>query len=274
MRRAGIIGLGLIGGSIAREMAARGIRVLAHDADEATLDAAVREGVVAERLGEPRADDALDVLVLAVPVEAAPRALARAAAWAERARLVTDAGSTKQGIVAAAEALGVRTFVGAHPLAGDHRSGWISSRRGLFDGAPVYLCPPAGQDDAILERAVAFWRTLGARPDVMTAADHDRLLAWTSHLPQVAATALAQALRAQAIPRARLGPGGRDATRLAASSATVWTGIALENAAPLEEATRALEERLRDLRHALAERDAGALHRFFEEGHAWAAAED
>ncbi|MBX6366067.1 MAG: prephenate dehydrogenase [Gemmatimonadetes bacterium] len=273
MRRAGVVGLGLIGGSIARELAARGGRVLARDANEATLAAALREGVVAEPLGDAAAGEGLDVLVLAVPVDAAPGELARAAAWAERSRLVTDAGSTKQGIVAAAESLGLRTFVGAHPLAGDHRSGWASSRRGLFEGAPVYLCPSAGQDAAVLERAVEFWRLLGARPEVMTAAEHDRLLAWTSHLPQVAATALARALQAHAIPRARLGPGGRDATRLAASSPAVWTGIALENAAALEDATRALEERLHELRRALAERDAGALHRLFEEGHAWATAE-
>jgi prephenate dehydrogenase len=103
----------------------------------------------------------------------------------------------------------------------------------------------------------------------MDAAEHDRLLAWTSHLPQSAATALAVALAGAGIPPAALGPGGRDATRLAGSSPELWTAVAADNADFLAEALDALEARLAELRACLAAGDVEATARFFGAGRAW-----
>src|SRR5689334_1718571 len=141
-KSATVVGLGLIGGSIARDLAARGVRVRGYDADRDQLNAAVRDGIVSDPLDIDFDGAGADVIVLAVPVDQAPSMLRRLARVARSARLVTDVGSTKTSIVSEARAIGLEgCFVGSHPMAGDHRSGWAASRRNLFDEALVYLCP-------------------------------------------------------------------------------------------------------------------------------------
>ncbi len=266
-----IAGLGLIGGSLARDLAARGVTVLGHDADLATVRRALDAGVITTALGPDLAGvEAADALVIATPVSRAPGVLESAAPRLHHLRLVTDVGSTKQGIVATAARLGLAArFVGGHPLAGDHRAGWGASRTGLFQGARVFLSPTPGTAPEALARARALWEGVGARAEEVDADAHDRSMAWISHLPQAASTALALALAAERIAPAALGPGGRDMTRLAASSPALWTEIAMENAAMLGPAIRALEERLRQLRRALEEEDEGAVHNFFAKGREW-----
>ncbi|NJD18999.1 MAG: prephenate dehydrogenase/arogenate dehydrogenase family protein, partial [Gemmatimonadetes bacterium] len=140
-----ILGLGLMGGSLARDLAGLGHRVLGWDRDPGSVRAALAQGCIHRGRGS-RPDDfqgieEADVVVLALPV-AASRETLPALAPRLRASLVTDVGSTKRHIVAAAQSLGLGDqFVGAHPLAGDHRSGWGASRSGLFRGATVFLCP-------------------------------------------------------------------------------------------------------------------------------------
>ncbi|HEX6630879.1 MAG TPA: prephenate dehydrogenase, partial [Gemmatimonadaceae bacterium] len=214
-----------------------------------------------------------DVVILATPVDAAPLVLAELAAARPAARLVTDVGSTKRGIVRAAEACGLGArFVGAHPLAGDHRWGWPASRRDLFSGARVYLCPAAGAADDAVALADALWRLLGAEPEPCDAAAHDELLAWSSHLPQLTATALALALRHAGVGRARLGPGGRDTTRLAGSSPALWASIARDNAVALAGALERMERELHDLRAALLADDEARLLSGLSDARAWFAA--
>lgn len=136
-----ILGLGLIGGSLARDLAARGVRVLGWDRDEAVVRAAAEQGIV-----EPLSDDAPEIVVFAVPVIAARELLGELRDELHGARLITDVGSTKRSIVKQAEALGLGArFVGSHPLAGDHRAGWNASRTGLFAGARVFLSPEIGR---------------------------------------------------------------------------------------------------------------------------------
>ena len=132
-----ILGLGLIGGSIARDLAARGVRVFGFDRDRRRAVAARRAGAIGLVMHEDleQLRDARTV-ILAVPVDAAAELLTRVAPLLARARLITDVGSTKRAIVARAESLGLGArFVGSHPLAGDHRSGWAASRSALFRGA-------------------------------------------------------------------------------------------------------------------------------------------
>lgn len=264
-----IIGLGLMGGSLARDLAARGARVAGADADPEALRAARAAGVVA-RPADAAALAEAELLVLAVPVTAAPEALRRALPHLAPGALVTDLGSTKGSIAAAAEAAGIGArFVGSHPLAGDHRAGWEAGREGLYRDALVYLCPAPSTAPAALARAARLWEELGARPRKMDATEHDRLLAWSSHLPQLTATALAGTLAEAGVPHAALGPGGRDTTRLAASSPEMWAAIALDNAPALAPALDALRERLRQLQDAVAAGDAEALRRLFREGRSW-----
>lgn len=263
-------GLGLIGGSVAQALRDRRWRVAGYDADRATRAAAAAAGIdllPADGAGM----EVADVAVLAVPVDALPATLTQLAPRLRRARLVTDVGSTKRGVVAAATRLGLATFVGAHPLAGDHRRGWAAARPDLLVGAPVYLCPGPATAPRAVKRAQRFWRHLGLHPRILEPAAHDREVAWTSHLPQLAASALGAVLEAHGWPRARLGPGGRDTTRLAASDPALWAAIAAANADALAPALFALERELAALRRAL--RHPARLRRRLARARAWAAEE-
>jgi len=276
IRTVAIAGLGLIGGSLARDLAALGVRVLGWDEDADAVGAALREGVLAAALGEDweGLEDA-DAFVLAVPVRAAASVLAAALPRLGRVRLVTDAGSTKASIVTAAGRLGVAAkFVGAHPLAGDHRSGWPASRRGLFDGATVYLTPSPESTAEAVSLARELWTAVGGVVTEICAGEHDRRLAWTSHLPQVVSSALAAALAGQGIARGDLGPGGLEVTRLAASSPDLWRDILADNAAEVTDAIRAVERRLAAIRAAIESGDAEAIRAWLTNANAWGARDD
>lgn len=283
-RVAAIIGLGLIGGSLARDLAARGVRVLGHDRDPGTVVRAIDEGVVAAPIDADFASLALaDWVVLAVPVDAAPALLATVAPGIGSARLVTDVGSTKRGIVTAAERLRLHaTFVGSHPFAGDHASGWDASRAGLFEGATVFICPtgPQGSDDADVradaaertlrdaaaDEARLMWSLCGAQTRRIGAAEHDHLLARTSHLPQLLSTALAALLAAEHVPCTETGPGARGMLRLAGSSPEMWSAIAADNRDNLTDALSALERILAELRDSIAHDDADAVRALLAAG--------
>ena len=264
-----IIGLGLMGGSLARDLWALGHPVLGYDRDAATLEAARASGYIQEAPTSFRGIEDAEVVVLALPVAASLETLT-ALAPRLRGPLVTDMGSTKRSIVAAAEAAGLADrFVGAHPLAGDHRSGWDVSRAGLFHGAPCFLCPARQARGGPLEHATRFWRSVGADPQPMSAHEHDARLAWVSHLPQATATLLAAALARSSYPVGALGPGGRDTTRLAASSTAMWTDIFLENADQLDPGLDALGDALARLRTALRRGDRRELERLLGVAKAW-----
>lgn len=264
IRSVGIFGLGLIGGSLARDLSQRGVRVCAYDRDGASLRAALDAGVVSAPLDKSCADTAdLDALVIALPVNAALELLSATADRLAGVPLISDVCSTKRTIVQAAQRLGLRQFVGAHPLAGDHRTGWAASRAGLFTGATVYFCPTDATPAAPLAMLQQLWAHTGAFAEIIDAEAHDRLVALTSHLPQAASTALARVLASAGIPRDRLGPGGRDMVRLARSPADTWTPIALDNARSLGAALAALEQELATMREALDRDDQAAVHGFF-----------
>lgn len=271
-----VIGLGLIGGSVARDLAACGVRVLGYDRDRDTVVAAMHAGILAGALDDDlRGVETADVVILATPVDQSPPLLAALAARSTSARLITDVGSTKRSIVDAATTLGLASrFVGAHPLAGDHRWGWAASRCHLFQGARVYLCPTDNAEASTVEFAHSFWQLLGAVPVLLDAPSHDALLACSSHLPQLAATALALTLVERGVERAQLGSGGLDMTRLAGSSPELWTAITRDNAAELDDALATLIEQLGEMRSALRNDDGARLHARFQAGWEWFAEMD
>ncbi len=266
-----ILGLGLIGGSLARDLAARGATVWGYDADATTLRRARRAGAVHRTIGSDLARLAeAQTVVLAVPVDVAPVLLERARPYLDGASLITDVGSTKQRIVEHATRLGLGArFVGGHPIAGDSGAGWMASRRGLFAGARVDLCPTLTTSAGTLRRARALWRAVGGRPALIDARVHDAELACSSHLPQLLSLALAGVLAARGIGRRRLGPGGTAMTRLAGSSAAMWTAILDDNAAPVTDALDSCQAVLGALRGAVARRDRQGMDGVFAEAHRW-----
>jgi prephenate dehydrogenase len=160
-------------------------------------------------------------------------------------------------------------FVGSHPMAGDHRSGWPASKADLFVGAPVYLCAARGTAPDAMELAAALWHSLGATTLPMDAEAHDVQLAWTSHLPHMIATALANALARRPLWRDDLGRGGKEMTRIAGSSPEMWTAIAVDNAPAIDHALAQFEEEIARMRAALARTDAEGIRGCFSAARAW-----
>lgn len=270
-----ILGLGLIGGSLAHDLTGLGRRVVGVDRDPRTLDAALAAGTVAEAFGAADLEDALaaaELVVLAAPVRELPALVERVARVASAGAVITDVGSTKRSVVAAAEAAGIADrFVGAHPMAGDTRSGWPAARPGLFSGVPVWLCPARGATITAITRVEDLWRRVGAVPRSIDPAAHDRLLAWSSHLPQLVASALAGALDDADVPRHELGPGGRDTTRLSASDPAVWTDILVDNRDQVGAALDELLLSLTGIRNDLAAADAAHIGALLGKSRRWAA---
>lgn len=270
-----IVGLGLMGGSLARAIAARGTRVLGYDRNAEHLEQAMRDGAVHEALGRDLSGmEEADVVVLALPVDATCLALPMLARRATGARLLMDLASTKRSVVACAELAQVaERFVGAHPLTGSHRSGFGAARASLFEGARVFLCPTSRTTPEALRLAEQLWAALEARTEAMDAREHDDEMAWCSHLPHIVASALAGTLDDAGIPRQSLGPGGRDVTRLAGSSTAMWSAIAADNASAIAAALLAYEGKLRSFREAIEGRHDAATRAMLEAGRAWFDAE-
>ena len=271
IERVAIVGLGLMGGSLARALAARDVIVLGYDSVPDSLSAAEGEGIVHERLpASLQGIETADVVVFALPVDATLALLAKIGDRLRDVSLITDLASTKRSVIHAAETggLGAR-YVGSHPLTGSHRSGWRASRATLFEEARVFICPTAFTEPDAMRMAESFWRGLRAGVETLDAAEHDEQMAWRSHLPHVLSCALARTLREAGIQRSALGPGGRDVTRLAGSAPTLWRSIIEDNIDPLETAVSALEAQLGVLRDALDRRDSAAMEAFFVASTSW-----
>jgi prephenate dehydrogenase len=266
-----VIGLGMIGGSVARALAAQGIRVVGHDVNSSYVDEAVAEGVVAERLDASLEElCGADAVVISVFGDAAVDVLDKISRHSANLRLVTDTGSTKRSIVAAAEDSPLsRIFVGAHPFAGDHRSGFSASRFDLFEGEICYLSPGPSSEQNSIAAAHDLWLSMGAKIVKIDAAEHDDLLAWTSHLPHLLSCTLALTLAHSGIAHRQLGRGGRDVTRLAAGSPDVWTSIALDNSEAIVRAISTLETELGSFRTALEKGARDQIRERFVKAREW-----
>jgi prephenate dehydrogenase len=257
-----VVGVGLIGGSIGRTLRARGTatRVVGIGRRAASLDEALRVGAVDEATTDlERGVAAAEVVVVCTPVTDVAGTVFRAAAAAPRYVLVTDAGSTKRTIVEAVEQEPVAraTFVAAHPIAGSERKGPGSAVADLFDGRTCVLTPTVRTPADRLDRARAFWASLGCRLVEMDPSSHDEALAMTSHLPHAVAAALAATVPVEVLG---LAAGAyRDGTRVAGSDAALWAGIFRENRGPLLHALDRFSEQLATLRRALEARDDDAV---------------
>jgi prephenate dehydrogenase len=268
----GIIGLGAIGGSLARQAKRAGMaKVIGWSPQPTERASAVQQGALDD--APARASDVArlaDLLILAAPPAANLAQLDALTPHLKPGALVTDVGSVKRAIVARAEELGLGTrFAGSHPLAGTHRRGFEASRADLFSGAVVYVTPCNGGADAAREVA-HFWQdVLNAEPVLVDAERHDAQLAATSHVPQVVASLLGDFLARQAPRGSSFGPGAMDTTRLAASDPELWTEILLMNRDEILPALRVLEESLGTVERALEVGDAATLSAWLTRAAEW-----
>lgn len=264
-----VIGLGAIGGSLAWQARLAGVgRVVGYSPSRGEGVAALRASAVSEVADSPaRAVRGAELVVLAVPPGPTLDLIGRLGPSLEPGAILTDVCSVKAPVMARAAECGLDDrFAGSHPLAGTHDSGFVAARPDRLRGCVVYVCETASADGARVARGVMrFWEeVLGAQPILIAAEAHDRQLAWTSHLPQAVAYALAKALADRQLGGVSYGTGARDTTRLAASSADMWLDILMQNRDPLVEALSSVESRVGDLRRLIETGDRQGLEHYLE----------
>jgi prephenate dehydrogenase len=257
-----IVGVGLIGGSIGLAAKRRGLaeRVVGAGRNRGSLHRAADRGAIDEAvLDIAAAVGRADIAVFCTPVDRIVEQVLAAAPGCAAGTLLTDAGSTKAAIVAGLETRmpdGV-AFVGSHPLAGSEKRGPEHADPDLFDGRVTVVTRTPQTQAAALVRATSFWQALGATVRVMDPDEHDRILAVTSHLPHLAASALAGIL-----PPALhefTATGFRDTTRVAAGDPGLWRAIFCQNRRALLLALQRLDEQLKRFQDALIKGDEAAL---------------
>jgi prephenate dehydrogenase len=264
-----VLGVGLIGGSIGLAAHARaGAEVSGYDPDEAVRARALQLGAI-----DSAAEDVAgavagaDVVFAAAPVGALEETVRLALDAAGADCVVSDVGSTKRAL---ADAGSDQRFIGGHPLAGAETAGVEHAREDLFDGATWYLTPARGSTAGDLyERLHRLLSSFGAQPTAIDAGDHDRLMAYISHLPHVLANVLVSQTASllggenpERLPA--VGPSFRDATRVAGANSAIWTDIYMANRDALIESVDELAASLQSVRAALAAGDTTAVRSWNE----------
>jgi prephenate dehydrogenase len=271
--RVAVIGVGLIGGSFA--LALKAAKLCGHVAGigrgAANLQLAKERGIIDSIAAE--ASDA-DLVLVATPVAQFPQVLASIAPRLKPSAIVTDAGSTKRDVVAAARAaLGAKIsqFVPAHPIAGAEMSGAGAAQAGLFRGKRVVLTPLPENSAASLAAVEAAWTACGARVSRMSPEEHDAVFAAVSHLPHLLAYALVHEFAGRGNSAQLFGyaaGGFRDFTRIASSHPEMWRDICVANREPLLAELERYADKLRALRPLLERGDGAALEKLFAEARA------
>lgn len=259
-----VVGLGAIGGSLAWQARLAGVpRVVGCAASPADGVQALKADAITDMIADPlRAVRDAELVVLATPPRATLELIGRIGPHLAPGAVLTDVCSVKGVVLARARAAGLADrFAGGHPLGGTHASGFVAARPDRLRGCVVYLCETGTPGGATAARTVkSFWEhTIGAVPVLVDADTHDRQLAWTSHLPQVVASALASVLAGQGLSGVSFGSGAKDTTRLAASNPEMWVDILTCNGAAIAEAIGATETRLREVRELLERGDSAGL---------------
>lgn len=259
-RRVAVIGLGLLGGSIglAVRRSLPEVTTTGYDNDPAARSRAAERGLVGTvcATAAEAVRDA-DLVIFCVPVGAIGAAAADVAAALRPDAVISDVGSSKQGVVTAlSQSLPGRTVIPAHPVAGTERSGPDAGFDSLFDNRWCIITPPPGTDPAQVARLSGFWERLGARVELMDPQHHDLVLAVTSHLPHlIAYTIVGTASDLEDVTQSEVikysAGGFRDFTRIAASDPTMWRDVFLTNRDAVLEMLQRFTEDLTALQRAI-----------------------
>jgi len=266
IQRLAIVGVGLLGGSVAKAVRAGGLarEIVGVGRDEARLGTALRDGALDRVTTDLDAgvSDA-DFVLLAVPVLAVEALLPRVWWAAPDGATVTDVASTKAGIVRVADQLAARralAFVGSHPMAGSERSGYGVARADLFRAATVIVTPTDRTEPRAVKAVTEFWEAMGARVSALDALTHDQAVAAISHLPHLVACALVDGVtRFEPAALELAARGFKDTTRIAASDPDVWTEIFLANRAALATSLDAFRRALAELERCVTRGSAAEL---------------
>jgi cyclohexadieny/prephenate dehydrogenase len=264
-----IVGVGLIGGSVALAARRRGVaaRIVGFDQRPAALDRALHDDLLDEGHEQlSRAVAEADLVLFCTPVDCIAAQAIEAAGHCRPGTLLTDVGSTKAAIVRAVHGrlpAGIE-FVGSHPLAGSEKHGPAHAAANLLEDRLVLVTPAEDTSDKALSMIRAFWTSLGARVQTMSADEHDRALALTSHLPHLLSSALAGILPSEWYDLTAT--GFRDTTRLASGQPALWSAIFRANQGHLLAALDRLQQQLQHFRDALLQDNPTALETLLQQG--------
>ena len=259
-----VAGVGLIGGSVGLALKRAGFhgKIVGLGRRWSSLKKAIDAGAVdSATMDYKEALSDADLLLIGTPVDVIASIVKEAIKYVKKGCIITDVGSAKGQLVAEIEKLmpdGIY-FVGAHPMAGSHRTGVEAADAFLFDKTTCIITPTESTNPETLEIASNLWRTMGARVEIMSPQEHDFLIAAASHLPHVVACALIQVVTGVESPAGRAidlaATGFADITRIASGSPELWKGILLQNADMVSSMLGRFENELADMKKALDERD-------------------
>ncbi|MEK6567383.1 MAG: prephenate dehydrogenase/arogenate dehydrogenase family protein [Candidatus Omnitrophota bacterium] len=258
-----IIGVGLIGGSfglaLKKKSLAKEIIGIGHR--QKSIDQALKAGAIDQGyLGVDHLKDA-DLVVLSAPVKEIINILPKLKNLTGEDCLIIDAGSTKSEIIKIAEKHKLR-FIGCHPLAGMEKKGPENARADLFMNSLCLIVAPKKYNSQDLRRARKLWEALGARTLILNSARHDRILAFTSHLPHAVVFSLINCLKSEYL---KFGAGGlKDTTRIGLSDPLLWRDIFLTNRKELLEAINTFEKSLQRLKSLIKNNNDGALNAYLK----------
>ena len=272
VERVAIVGLGLIGSSIARAIRDRlpQVAVIGHDANSGVRDIARELGLCDTIVDDPIAvATEADLVIFAVPVGRMADAAAAIAPGLKAGAIISDVGSSKAGVAEAlAKALPDHVIIPAHPVAGTENSGPAAGFATLFEGRWCIVTPDSAAPENAVTVVTSFWQALGAKVDVMDAAHHDMVLAVTSHLPHlIAYTIVGTASELEEVTESEVikysAGGFRDFTRIAASDPVMWRDVFLANKDAVLATLQRFNEDLTVLQQAIRRGDADKLEEWF-----------
>lgn len=271
-----MVGLGLMGGSLARALARMNPRpqIVGVSHAPSHRNGALEEGVV--DVAFSTTEEALEqhptphLVVFATPLGITLQLLRRLPEAMAGVGVITDLASLNRPVLEAVAGTALASrLVTSHPMVGGEASGFAASRDGLYEKGPVHLSAPSSADPATREKVEGFWRALNARPEWVLAREHDQVMVMVSHLPQLVANALAGALDSAGVAPSALGPGGRDMVRLAGSSPEMWVDLLAHSGPEAAPALRGFARAVDALADLLVQGDLESVSRFMDRTRRW-----
>lgn len=272
VKKIGVIGLGIIGGSLVKAVKRKGLcgTVVAYDQDTDTLDLALKEGTIHEAaFGIDNTFCDCEIVFVCVPVKKIPEMVKQLNGIVGSDCILTDVGSTKADVMNAVRSLSLSCrFIGGHPMAGSEASGYKASRHTLFENAYYVLTPMDGTEEVYVNKLTEFLKSLGALPIVIDPANHDYAAAAISHVPHVIASALVNTVKeldtGSKLMHTLAAGGFRDITRIASSEPSVWESICLTNRDNIIRILDELGKNISSFVSALNGGDEKRLRQFFQ----------
>ena len=263
----GIIGLGLIGGSIAKSLSANKFEVFAEDLNQSYFDAAIKDSVIVGSLDEINTSKDL-ILIICVPVSAHESVFLKHLNLLNEAKLVTDCSSVKNSVLNDLNKNGLKrdNYVFSHPMAGSEKSGYLNSNEKLFEDKTCILMTGEEAQESSLRLCESLWQILGSKISLLDLKDHDSLLALTSHLPHLISFSLISTLAELKLESNKIFSGGglKDFTRIASSDVKMWKDIFSNNSENISDAIDKFIEKITLFKNYIVEKDSESIENFIE----------